>query len=191
VAKAKARPKRKRAAKPKPKQKRAAKPKGADELLWAIIDRVRKRAKGDLQRSCDAFRAELEALGDRQLRAVEAAFSEKMQRAYHNRLWHAAYVIHGGCGDDAFWDFRAGLVALGKKVYEAALKHPDSLSAVDDLENLTLFEGFQYIPDQLLEARGLTKAGGGHSRGEPTGEPWDDSDESHRKAFPKLFAKYW
>jgi hypothetical protein len=189
VAKAK---RKQRAAKPK---KPVAKPKNAaasgDALLWRVIDRVRAKAKGDLAASCDAFRAELEALSDRDLRAAEAAFSAAMQRAYDYRLWHAAYIIHGGCGDDTFWDFRAGLVALGKKVYDAALKNPDSLVSVDDLQDLTLFEGFQYIPGELLEGRGLAKAGGGHSEGKPTGTRFGDGDDVHRTAFPKLFAKFW
>lgn len=104
-------------------------------------------------------------------------------------LW--SIIIHGGCGDDAFWDFRAGLVALGRKVYEAALKNPDSLAAVADLENLTLFEGFQYVPGAVLEARGLTRAGGRHSEGKPTGTRFGEGADVHRAAFPKLTAKFW
>ena len=39
---------------------------------------------------------------------------EKMHGAlYRCDLWAAAYLIGGGCSDDSFIDFRAGLIAQG------------------------------------------------------------------------------
>lgn len=32
---------------------------------------------------------------------------------YRRDLWAAAYIIGGGCSDDSFIDFRAGLIAQG------------------------------------------------------------------------------
>ena len=98
-------------------------------------------------------------------------------------------MIHGGCPDDTFWDFRAGLIALGRAVFEAAIRDPDTLAAVEDLANLTLAEGFQYVPEKLLEARGLMSQGGGHGMTrEPTGARWIDAELPAR--FPKLFARF-
>jgi hypothetical protein len=44
-------------------------------------------------------------------------------------LANAAVLIeHGFLGDDSFDDFRAGLVALGRTTFEAALANPDTLA---------------------------------------------------------------
>jgi len=162
-----------------------------ETLLWAIVDRVRAVADGELEASVAAFRAELQLLDDPALLEVEAAFRGAMQRAYHYDLWAAAYLIHGGCGDDAFWDFRAGVIALGQEVFEAALANPDVLAVIEDIEDRTLFEGFQYVPRKLAEARGLTPAGSGHSSGTPGGTPWDDEDVAALKArLPRLAARF-
>jgi hypothetical protein len=40
----------------------------------------------------------------------------------------ATLIEHGLMGDDSFDDFRAGLVALGRRTFEAALADPDSLA---------------------------------------------------------------
>jgi hypothetical protein len=53
---------------------------------------------------------------------------EKMHRALYRRdLWAAAYLIGGGCSDDSFIDFRAGLIAQGHDWYHKAAA-PDSLA---------------------------------------------------------------
>ena len=55
-------------------------------------------------------------------------FIEYWNLSFKSKLWAAAFVIEGGCSDDAFMDFRAGLIALGKKIYLNALADPDSLA---------------------------------------------------------------
>ncbi|MGW9206325.1 DUF4240 domain-containing protein [Embleya sp. NPDC055664] len=41
-------------------------------------------------------------------------FREAREALYLWDLWAAAYLIGGGCSDDAFMDFRAGLIAQGR-----------------------------------------------------------------------------
>jgi Protein of unknown function (DUF4240) len=43
-------------------------------------------------------------------------------------LWAAAYLIAGGCSDDSFMDFRAGLIAQGRDWYHKVMASPDSLA---------------------------------------------------------------
>ncbi|WP_412769018.1 DUF4240 domain-containing protein [Micromonospora zamorensis] len=43
-------------------------------------------------------------------------------------MWAAAYLIGGGCSDDSFIDFRAGVIALGREWYERVLVSPDGLA---------------------------------------------------------------
>jgi hypothetical protein len=159
-------------------------------LLWDIIEQVKQYSKGELAAACEAFREELDQLDDAALLRAVNEFDDAMRRAYDYNLWGAAYLIHGGCGDDTFWDFRAGVIALGKRVYEAALRDPDSLATVDDVEERTLFEGFQYIPSKLLEERNLsTPSRGGHMPGTPTGENWTDEAELETR-YPRLAARF-
>ncbi|MFE3199424.1 DUF4240 domain-containing protein [Embleya sp. NPDC059237] len=57
-------------------------------------------------------------------------FREAREALYRWDLWAAAYLIGGGCCDDAFMDFRAGLIAQGRETYEAALLDPDGLAGL-------------------------------------------------------------
>jgi hypothetical protein len=169
-------------------QRKAAPPARGDELMWSIVERAMQASGGELAAACDAFRTELDRLDDDQLVRVEAAFCFAMRRAYDWNVWGAAYVILGGCSDDSFWDFRAGLISLGREVYEAALRDPESLAAVDDVENKTLMEGFQYVPGKLLEERGLESMGGGHGTGGPAGKSW--TENLLKDKYPKLTARF-
>jgi hypothetical protein len=57
------------------------------------------------------------------------AFEDVRARADTPDLMAAAVLIeHGLLGDDSFDDFRAGLVALGRPTFEAAVANPDSLA---------------------------------------------------------------
>lgn len=57
-------------------------------------------------------------------------FDEYMELADKQKLWGAAAVMHHGCSDDGFMDFRGWLIAQGKNVYLNALSNPDSLAGV-------------------------------------------------------------
>ncbi|MFH9352577.1 DUF4240 domain-containing protein [Kitasatospora sp. NPDC017646] len=43
-------------------------------------------------------------------------------------VWAAAHLIGGGCSDDSFVGFRAGLIAFGRDWYERAADAPESLA---------------------------------------------------------------
>ncbi|MFD3834659.1 DUF4240 domain-containing protein [Streptomyces sp. NPDC058642] len=74
-------------------------------------------------------------------------------------VWAAAYLIGGGCSDDSFTDFRAGLIAQGREWYERAAAVPDSLAdhaevirAAADFEDRTLFyEDADYCASDAYE----------------------------------------
>jgi hypothetical protein len=170
-------------------KKRAARSRFSEDDFWKLIDRVKRKSKGDLEAASAAFRAELDALRDADLQAAVAQFEAAMKRAHDYGLWGAAFVIHGWWSDDAFWDFRAGLIALGRKVYEEALENPDSLARVKDVVDRTLFEGFQYVPEEALEARKLESIGKGHHQKRPTGVR--RADESQWRAlYPRLAKRF-
>lgn len=154
--------------------------------LWSIIERVRATSAG-IEAECAAFRAELEALDDASLKVVVAEFDALTNRAYDYGLWGAAYVARGGCGDDKFSDFRAGLVSLGREVYERALEDPDTLADVPDLER-RFSEEFHFLPATIVDERGLAHPEGPGLPGEPTGYDWDEDELPF--IYPRLTKRF-
>jgi hypothetical protein len=78
---------------------------------------------------------------------------------YRYDLWAAAYLIGGGCSDDGFIDFRAGLIAQGCDWYQKAAASPDSLAdhpAVADAghprcDNPLFYEEVSYAASRAFE----------------------------------------
>ncbi|MFD9948478.1 DUF4240 domain-containing protein [Nonomuraea sp. NPDC059023] len=123
-------------------------------------------------------------------------------------VWAAAYLIGGGCSDDSFMDFRAGIIAQGRECYQVALANPDDLAdltlvqatalAGDDGENI-FYEEFTYAPSHAYERitgnDGLFEAQEQRYPRQPgefdMGEDFDfdDSAEMHRR-LPRLAALF-
>lgn len=55
-------------------------------------------------------------------------FDELHDALYRWDVWAAAYLIGGGCSDDSFIDFRAGVIALGREWYQRVAANPDRLA---------------------------------------------------------------
>ena len=102
-----------------------------------------------------------------------------------------AYLIDGGCSDDAFMDFRASLIALGEVTWRAAVADADSLMDVPRVEREALFEeGFAYCGPTVHESLcGSAPPRVGSSRGDPVGEEWEESREALMSRFPRTWAE--
>ena len=117
-------------------------------------------------------------------------------QAYSWDLWGAAYLIDGGCSDDGFMDFRYGLMARGRQVFEAALLDPDTLAQVTDDESDEGYipnEDMAYVADRAylaLTGEALPQIETTYPE-DPTGDEWDfDDEELCRTKFPALWAKH-
>jgi hypothetical protein len=126
-------------------------------------------------------------------------FADKTDALYTRNHWGAAYLINGGSFDDGFYYWRCWLVGMGKTIYEAALKDPDTLADVvepgrDDYEaeiygvardawqNLGLSEDDFDKAYKALSKRTSPKL---------AGRSWNfDDDKQVRKHFPRLAALY-
>ncbi len=117
-------------------------------------------------------------------------FDECQDRAYNWELWAAAYIIGGGCSDDAFSDFRSTLISMGRHVFEAALADPEFLATIDYDPDVAMYEGYQYVPTSVEErlANGQTVARYQAHPMRPSGEQWDEGELEAR--YPKLATKY-
>ena len=167
------------------------------ETFWKIIERSRadfdpRRRDGNQARQVRQLEKLLGALPPDEIVAFEEERIRRMARAYRWDLWAAAYMIQGGCGDDGFMDFRAWLISMGRDVYEAALRDPESLLDVAEAPGVevTVFEDIAYVASTIYEKK--TKQTIPDTRvkqpSEPVGKNWSDEDLPRR--FPKLWARY-
>lgn len=94
------------------------------EAFWSVFD-----AAGGSDKLRDvAVVGHLSILPAEEILAFEHRFSCLRTAVYRWDVWAAAYLIGGGCSDDRFSDFTAGLVALGREWYERAAACPDALA---------------------------------------------------------------
>lgn len=166
--------------------------------FWKIIADSLEESEGDLDEQMEFLGEILEELEPDDIVAFDRIFLEHWIKAFTWDLWAAAFIFGRGCSDEEFMDFLGWLITRGQKVYEQALRSPDSLAGIvheDDAEDV-LTEGFQDIaahawvyrtgksvedfPQHNLE---LPQA--------PAGTPWKEDSEELKQRCPKLFRKYW
>lgn len=94
-----------------------------DEFL-GLVDAAR-RDEGPF---AEALTTRLAALPAERILQFQECFDAVSTRVYRWDVWAAAYLIGGGCSDDSFTDFRAGLIALGREWFERVAQAPDSLA---------------------------------------------------------------
>lgn len=168
-----------------------------EDHFWQIIERTFEASDGQPEEQMAALAEELEKLSVEEVIAFDKRFEEFSRKAYTWDLWGAAFIIEGGCSDDAFIDFRSWLISRGREWYERVLEDADSLADYPaDLQEdeSPFFEEFAYIANGVCE----DKSGDACEYdmppypSEPEGTPWDEEDEAAlSKRWPKLFKKYW
>jgi len=153
-------------------------------------------AKPDQERQLAIFRSVLQRLTDRDLVDFIHVFHAVMTRLYSWRLWAAAYVINGGCGDDAFIDFRSWLISCGRAVAEAALAEPETLADPGLSPDAASFELFGYEPiDEFMRRSGGVRSKPTYNVPiDPPSDPdwrfdFDDAVEMRRR-LPKLMEQF-
>ncbi|MFI6514924.1 DUF4240 domain-containing protein [Spirillospora sp. NPDC050679] len=181
------------------------------ERWWRIVHDARaavgERA-GDRDSADDPL---VEAVVERLVRlpaeeivAFDVRYVETADSAYTRPLWNAAYLIEGGCGDDGFMDFRAGLMLQGREAFERAVADPDSLADLPVVRRMGTegqgwlgCEGFSYAArDAYRRARGEADAFDAAMEAalaamarpsRPSGEDWDVEDEAETlRRLPRL-----
>lgn len=168
-----------------------------ETAFWKLIDRVRNEYPDDLDDQCTHLGQVLQRLPPAECLGAGRWFDRAVRRAYHWPLWGAAFVIGGGCSDDAFMDFRAALVMRGWAVFEAALRDPDSLADLSLSEGEWFFEGFQYVFHEAMDdaadratddAADDAGADDEDAEQDPTGAEWREDELA--ALLPRLFAKH-
>ena len=165
-----------------------------EACFWDIIEAGDRAVRDDPEHQLASVRERLTALSSEELIEFHSLFNRKMAAAYTWDLWGVAYLINGGCSDDGFAYFRAWLISLGRSVYSAALRDPDSLAAVvdtgrDDHEFEELWgiaqEVYRDAAGEAMPAVPFTWPA------QPNGECWDHSDQEQlSRRLPKLSKMY-
>ncbi|MEW2077101.1 DUF4240 domain-containing protein [Streptomyces sp. NPDC012403] len=104
------------------------------DMFWRLIENARA-ADTPLH---EALISLLAARGTEQVLAFQARFDVLDTAVDRWDIWAAGYLIGGGCSDDRFMDFKAGLIALGRTWYERAADCPDDLAEHPDIRHATV-----------------------------------------------------
>jgi Protein of unknown function (DUF4240) len=163
--------------------------------FWTIVEAAKAASGRSFDGHAESLASHLATLPPEEIIAFQRTFDEFRNKAYSWDLWGAAYVIGGGCSDDAFTDFRSWLISMGRETYEKALADPESLAEVaigTGGEEDAFFEEFAYVPARAYEektGRSMSYKGGG-SPAEPSGVEWEEDGDDLAERYPRLHAKY-
>ena len=173
--------------------------------FWDLIEVSRQRAAA-IERDpvTDFLTVHIETLTNtlrdltpEELISFERHFRECLALAYRWDIWAAAYWLHGGCGDDGFWDFRSCLISTGQKNFDRVVANPDDLADLEEEPNIPYLqcEGFQYVAAKVYAE--LTGSEMPYDTAnlptvtEPQGDNFDFEDQTEMaRRYPKLVAKY-
>jgi hypothetical protein len=107
---------------PRPKGKTDTRPM-TEDVFWDLIDNgLNDRPLGE--RLAD-LPDRLALFKPTAIRKFDVLLREMDARAYRTDVWALAYLMRGGCSDDAFDSFRGWLIMQGRQVFEATLADPD------------------------------------------------------------------
>lgn len=163
----------------------------SDDQFWKLIHLTYEKSKGNFETQQQILHQELRKLQPIEVVHFDNKFRQLRGNAYTWDLWGAIYIIHGGCSDDSFMDFRDWVIAQGKDFYYLTLSDPGSLVDVDPERIDVDWEGMGYVPNTVFkEITGQEIPSVQVKSNEITGEEWDENNDDLKNRFPKLWAKY-
>jgi len=161
-----------------------------EKRFWALIEAARAEMTPELSNQAEVLKQKLEALPPDEIVVFDRIFTRLRHEAHRWDLWAAAYIIEGGCSDDGFSDFTAGLIGFGREVYEAAVRDPNTLvrqpaRGVDFSNEEMLYaapQAYEAVTGEEMPDHGLP-----HPH-EPAGERFDEATVDQK--YPELAAKF-
>lgn len=159
-----------------------------ESQFWALIADSRSEGRAGTEGQSAWLSAHLEQLEAAQILEFERHYLKVFAKAYSWHLRDAASLLFGGCGDDSFMDFRAGLIAQGKEIYTGVFEQPDDLLTLleDAEETLLVGSSIGYAAQKIYESKtGACMPLMLELPDEMTGEQLEDYDLEKR--YPKLW----
>jgi hypothetical protein len=159
------------------------------DQFWEIVDDVHIASSGDMDAKRKLLNDKLSNLSTDEIQSFDDHFDGCMDTAYTWELWAAAYIIGGGCSDDAFSDFRATLISTGRSRFESVLATPDSLADLNPDPDNDFYEGYQYVAFTVYKGRTgkLPVRSKPHPK-DPSGTAWEEKRVA--AVHPKLAKKF-
>ena len=146
----------------------------------------------------------LATFNEQDILQYHARFDQLHAALYRWDVWAAAYLIGGGCSDDAFIDFRTGIIAQGRDWYEKVTASPDNLAdhpasaanpsgmsiLFDEMANYAAPRAFKRVTrdrHSFNDAWARYQDSPERSSQEPAGESFDfDDPQQMRRRLPRL-----
>ncbi|MBT0769415.1 DUF4240 domain-containing protein [Kineosporia sp. J2-2] len=175
------------------------------DTFWVVVGAARAAADATGRPIEETLHDELVRHSPEDIVLFQKHFDDAANALYRWDVWGAAYLIGGGCSDDSFIDFRAGLITYGQAWFDRVLAGPDSLAghpAVLEQDGERLFmESVNYLAREAFEQ--VTGHGDNfhtewNSRSQSLarnscpnlGEEFDfDDDAEMRRRLPQLAAR--
>ena len=164
------------------------------DKFWQIIEQSRGVVKDDNE-ECEAQTEKLTALLTKMTAPQIIEFDELWIRyfyaAYRWDLWAVAYIVNGGCSDDAFMDFRGWLIAQGRAYFEAALQNAERAADRVEPDGYAGCEQILYVRSTVYQAKtGAEIPSAAYHDGpdEPVGENWNEDELE--ELYPALCKKF-
>ena len=163
-----------------------------EDKFWGIIKLTKDKSKNDYEIQQEVLSKELHKLTPDKIILFGNRFRFFRGQAYTWELWGAIYIIHGGCGDDSFNDFREWVIGQGKEFYYKTIKDPETLVEVEtELIEETEWEGLGYVPSTVFEEQtGQEMPYPFKENLETIGNEWEEEGDDLKNMFPKLYVKY-
>ncbi|WP_220290657.1 DUF4240 domain-containing protein [Streptomyces sp. MBT84] len=182
------------------------------DTFWDVIEAARSGTAEAGESFDEVLVRQLADRRQQEILEYAERFDELHDALYRWDVWAAAYLIGGGCSDDSFIDFRAGVIALGREWYQRVAADPDSLAAHPDVvqaanvrerPEVLFYEDVNYAAsgaferitgdaDAFYEAwRSFRETDAGSSNGVDMGEDFDfDDDSEMSRRLPRLAAVF-
>ncbi|MBL0303027.1 MAG: DUF4240 domain-containing protein [Cytophagaceae bacterium] len=162
--------------------------------FWNIIERAKKSSEGDADYQADLVTELLSSRPTSEIIDFGNIFIELHSKSYRSDWWGAAYLINGGCSDDAFEYFRAWVIAKGQKAYYEAWENPESLMKYINEENIGECEAESIMYSASTAYEQKTNLDDFHDKLNSYPLPemvfdWQEEDDSLQIKFPKLSKK--
>ncbi|MFK0202956.1 DUF4240 domain-containing protein [Streptomyces lavendulae] len=178
------------------------------DTFWNVIEAARAGAASTDEPFDEVLVNQLADRPRQEILEYAERFDEVHDALYRWDVWAAAYLVGGGCSDDSFMDFRAGVIALGRQWYERVAADPDSLAGHPDVvqaagvhDEVLFYEDVNYAASGAFERitgdadafydawRSFRKADPENEHAVDMGEDFDfDDDSEMSRRLPRLAA---
>jgi hypothetical protein len=164
--------------------------------FWEIIEKSRKKTKGKLDKQHKKLVKTLKKLNDEELLEYENHFRAHMRRLSSMDWMVAHFIVWNYTAPEAFDDFRAWIISLGREAYEKTASNPQHIATIlkptEVRATLAADAILEAAEDAWMEKFGENMpAGKLNDRDVGFEEQWPESREGFQEKFPELFAAFW